>query len=166
MSPLKYITVLILWFFSIASAKSQPYKYSNLRSKKISASVSVILDGLSIVPNTFFVRGFDTPFYNIDEVNAKLHWKKSLPTDSVEILYRVFPYKLNAVTKRYSYDSILNNFIARPNVPNRNNKQLNSGSLFDFGTMNYNGSFARALSFGNTQDVVVCNRSCHMNAIC
>ncbi|MGI8635477.1 MAG: hypothetical protein ACR2KZ_08750, partial [Segetibacter sp.] len=155
MSPLKYIAVYVLVFLSVAPVKSQPYKYSNLRSKKIAASSSLILDSLSIVPNTFFIRGFDTTFYNIDEVNAKLTWKKLLFIDSVDVLYRVFPYKLNAVAKRFSYDSILNNFIAQPNVFNKNNRQGSSGSLFDFGTMNYNGSFARALSFGNTQDVVV-----------
>lgn len=148
----KYIAVFI-GMLTVATLKSQPYKYSNFRSKKIAASSAVIVDSLSIVPRTFFIKGFDTAYYMLDEVNAILTFKKPLQTDSVDIFYRVFPYRLNAVTKRFTYDSVINNFIAQPKV--LNNRQPNTSSLFDFGTMNYNGSFGRALSFGNSQDVVV-----------
>jgi hypothetical protein len=37
----------------------------------------------------------------------------------------------------------------------KNGSSQSASSLFNFGTMNYNGSFGRALSFGNSQDVVV-----------
>lgn len=132
---------------------SQPYKYSNLRSKKIITSSPIVVDSLSIVPRTFYIKGFDTAYYKLDEINAILTWKKTLPADTVDVLYRVFPYRLNAAVKRFTYDSVMNNFMAQNKV--LNNRQANSGSLFDFGTMNYNGSFGRALSFGNSQDVVV-----------
>lgn len=155
MTPLKYTTVFIIVFLLAATVKSQPYRYSNLRSKKVPVTSYYIIDSLSIVPRTFFIRGFDTSFYSLDEVNAALTWKKLPSADSVDILYRVFPYRLNEVAKRFTYDSVLNNFIAQPNVFNKSNRQGSSGSLFDFGTMNYNGSFGRALSFGNSQDVVV-----------
>jgi hypothetical protein len=139
-----------------ASAESQPYKYSNLRSKKIASSpASTILDSFSIVPRTLFIKGFDTSYYSVDEVNALLSWKKRAEKDSVEILYRVFPYRLNAVRRRFTYDSVMNNFIAQPIIVGRNGKQGSANNLFDFGTMNYNGSFGRAMSFGNSQDVVV-----------
>lgn len=113
------------------------------------------MDSFSIVPRTFFIKGFDTSYYNVNEVDAYLQWKKRVSVDTVEIMYRVFPYRLNAVAKRFTYDSVMNNFIAQPFVFNRNNRQQSASSLFDFGTMNYNGSFGRALSFGNNQDVVV-----------
>ena len=138
----------------VATAQSQPYNYSNLRSKKIAIDSSLRVDSLSIVPHTFFIKGVDTSYYSLDEVNALLTWKKKPAADSVEIIYRVFPYKLNAVARRYTYDSVMNNFIAEPFVFNRN-RQASTSSLFDFGAMNYNGSFGRALSFGNNQDVVV-----------
>jgi hypothetical protein len=134
---------------------SQPYKYSNLRSKKVSTLKAQSVDSLSIVPRTFFIKGLDTSYYAIDEVNAFLTWKKPPSADSVEIFYRVFPYRLNAVAKRFTYDSVINNFIAQPFVFNRNNRQQSTSALFDFGKMNYNGSFGRAMSFGNNQDVVV-----------
>lgn len=139
--------------FSIA--ESQPYKFSNIRSHKIAVSSSVVVDSASIVPNTFFIKGFDTSYYNVDDVNALLTFKKNPGRDSVDIFYRVFPYRLNAVVKRFTYDSVVNNFISQPVVFNRNKGQQSTNSLFDFGSMNYNGSFGRALSFGNSQDVVV-----------
>jgi hypothetical protein len=154
LTPIKHIAVFIVGILLVVTAQSQLYKYSNLRSKKVSTSAFVVLDSLSVVPNTFFIRGFDTTYYNLDEVNAKLSWKKQTSADSVEVLYRVFPYRLNAVAKRFSYDSILNNFQAQPKAFGKS-RQGSTASLFDFGTMNYNGSFGRALRFGNSQDVVV-----------
>lgn len=156
MTLTKYIAVFIFGFLLAATVKSQPYKYSNLRSKKIPVLSPFTVDSLSIVPHTFFIRGFDTSYYLLDEVNAMLTLKKKLPVDSIHVFYRVFPYRLNAVSKRFTYDSVMNNFISQSNASNKGNRPGGtSSSLFDFGTMNYNGSFGRALSFGNSQDVVV-----------
>ncbi|MDQ6757641.1 MAG: hypothetical protein M3004_11975, partial [Bacteroidota bacterium] len=66
--------------------------------------------------------------------------------------YRVFPYRLNAVTKRFNYDSVRYNFLIEPNVFN---KKTDNEKLFDFGKMNFSGSFGRGISFGNNQDAVV-----------
>jgi hypothetical protein len=151
----KNIAVLLAAMFVCTAALSQPYRYSNQRTKKIGTSLSQRIDSFSIVPQTFFIKGFDTSYYTLDEVDAFLKWKKPPSSDSVEIMYRVLPYRLNAVAKRFTYDSVMNNFIAQPSVFNRNNRLQSANSLFDFGTMNYNGSFGRALSFGNNQDVVV-----------
>lgn len=150
----KNISLLFVGFFLFAAAQSQPFNYSNLRSKKIATTLSHSIDSFSIVPRTFYIKNHDTSFYFLDEVNAKLSWRKKPKTDSVEVIYRVFPYRLNAVSKRFTYDSIMNNFIASPFVFDRN-KRPATNTLFDFGTMNYNGSFGRVLSFGNNQDVVV-----------
>ena len=138
-----------------AKLQAQSYNYSNLRTRKIATDRNLFVDSVSIVPHTFFIKQLDTNYYTLDIINAELRWKKKPELDSVEVMYRVFDYKLNAVVKRYSYDSIMNNFKAEPFVFNRNRQQTNGGKLFDFGTMNYNGSFGRALSFGNNQDVVV-----------
>ena len=84
-----------------------------------------------------------------------IKWKKQPAKDSVSVFYRVFPYRFNAIAKRYSYDSIDDNFIADRKQFNNRINQPSTSSLFDFGNMNYNGSFGRSLSFGNSQDVVV-----------
>lgn len=151
---LKYILLLVAVTGFCCVAMTQGPPLSNLRSKKVPVSPSIRFDSSSIVPRTFFVKGFDTSFYSLDEVNALLQWKKTPAVDSVEVFYRVFPYRLNAVAKRFTYDSIMNNFISQPKILN-SGKSLSASPLFNFGTMNYNGSFGRALSFGNNQDVVV-----------
>ncbi len=150
------ITLIVLWLLLLTvAAHTQPLNYSNLRSKKISTSSNNFFDSLSIVPHSFFVKGVDTNYYSVDEINAAVVWKKKPAADSVEIVYRVFPYRFNAVAKRYAYDSIINNFIVDKNSFYYKNRQPSTSTLFDFGAMNYNGSFGRSLSFGNNQDVVV-----------
>lgn len=153
MTLFKNIAVSIAGVLWVAAVHSQPLNYSNLRTKKIPAA-SNSFDSLSIVPHTFFIKGIDTSYYSIDEVNARLYWKAIPATDTIEVVYRVFPYRLNQVARRFTYDSVMNNFIAQPAIFN-SNKKPGTGSLFNFGNINYNGSFGRALSFGNNQDVVV-----------
>lgn len=135
------------------AAKAQFTPSSNLKKKKIAAKGFVQLDALSIVPQSIIVKDADTSYYIVDAIKATLRWKKKLPIDSVEVSYRVFPFRFDATVKRFAYDSIKNNFIAQPNIFKRNNQQQDN-NLFNFGTVNYNGSFGRSLSFGNSQDAV------------
>lgn len=123
---------------------------SNLRSKKIAINNITILDSLNIVPNTFFIVGYDTSYYILDWLNATLQFKKNLPVDSVQVSYRVFNQKLNSIQQQYRYDSIKNNFIAlTPSIKNKTDE-----GFINFGKLNYSGSFGRSLSIGNTQDAV------------
>jgi hypothetical protein len=126
-------------------------QFSSIRKKKIITSGAVQLDSLSIVPQTFSALDIDTSFYFIDYINSLLQWKKKLQVDSIVVTYRVFSFKLNAVAQRYSYDSVRNNFIATPSTALSDN---NENTLFNFGKLNYNGSFGRSISFGNSQDAV------------
>ena len=113
----------------------------------------VSLDSLNIVPQSISIKGIDTSYYFVDPIKSILLWKKKPSTDSVEVIYRTFPFKLDAQAKRFNYDSVKNNFIAQPSIFKGNKNQ--STGLFDFGnSINYNGSFGRSLSFGNSQDAV------------
>ncbi|MEO6314429.1 MAG: hypothetical protein ABIU63_13185 [Chitinophagaceae bacterium] len=128
---------------------------SNLRSKSISTKTEKIqLDTLSILPNSFSLPGINKDWYSIDYINASITWKQPVPVDSVWVKYRVFDAKLNAVTKHLNYDSIMNNFLGQPYVFNDNSFHQ-SDRFFDFGTINYTGSFGRGIAFGNSQDAVV-----------
>ena len=128
---------------------------SNLRKHQISTlKDSIVFDSLSIIPRTFRINGVPDSTYRVDELNAVLIWKQKPGTDSVWIFYRVFPQKLNAVAQRMNYDSVMSNFIGQPYTPNYGTDPRTE-SFFNFGNINYNGSFGRGISFGNSQDAVV-----------
>ena len=108
---------------------------------------------MSLVPNSVFIAGSAKTDYRVDDINAQLFWITVPSFDSVTISYRVFPYKLNAQVNRMKFDDIKNNFITTPITIDH---ETGFGkNMFDFGNVNYNGSFGRGISFGNNQDAVV-----------
>lgn len=149
-----YLGLIALLSISVSFAQN-PAGLSNLRKKAIPvSSQKIILDSLSIAPNTLYIPGVAATDYVVDEVNASLEWVKKPPVDSVFITYRVFSSKLNAVKQRYQYDSVRNRFFAeKPLIVRTADKAVNP--LFDFGGLQSEGSFGRAISFGNSQDAVV-----------
>jgi hypothetical protein len=128
---------------------------SNLHRKYILVKDGLLaIDSFSIIPKTLFITAIPDTFYTIDPVNATIRWKRKPNLDSVYVQYRTFPYKLNSVVKRLNYDSIENNFLINPDVYNKG-KNSTADNFFNFGNITYNGSFGRAISFGNSQDAVV-----------
>lgn len=146
-----------LCLFCISIKAQEPAKTapsSNFRLKIVPVSNdSIILDTVSIIPETFTIENVSDTFFYLDFVRAVLYWKIRPPVDSISISYRVFPFRLNATTQRLSYDSVMNNFYVKPFEFNDNSNT--SKGLLDFGNLQYNGSFGRELSFGNRQDAVV-----------
>ncbi|MEO7312147.1 MAG: hypothetical protein ABIX01_17220 [Chitinophagaceae bacterium] len=135
---------------------AQKTPLSNIRQKMIAVQRRPLqFDTLSLVPNTFFLKGFSKQQYKLSEADAMLDWTELPEMDSVAISYRVFPFRLNTVSRRYLYDSIANKFVADPLIFNRNNRKNAENKLLDFGTLTYSGSLGRSLSFGNSQDAVV-----------
>ena len=113
------------------------------------------IDTLSIVPGTFAVVNVPAVYYSINEVDARLTWLQPPPGDSVLVVYRVFPVKLNAVQRRFDYERIRNNFLSEHPIAVKTSASKQKNALFDFGTLTSEGSFGRSLSFGNSQDAVV-----------
>ena len=148
------VTLISLESFSqITVQDNKPL--SNLRNRKIAVVADTVrIDSFSVIPRTFLIEGFSDSTYFLDYVNALLIWKVIPPIDSVTILYRVFPYKLNSVVQRLNYDSVSYKFYAKPFAFGGNDQQVARG-LFDFGNLQYNGSIDRGVSFGNSQDAVV-----------
>lgn len=149
-----YFLLIFLLFCFEGFSQQETIPPSNLRIKKISTkNISSQIDSLSIIPNTVFLPGIASNDYQIDYANAFIIWKSNSLPDSVTITYRVFPYALHSVSSRLNYDSIRFNFtIEKPYVLKKRNVE---NKLFDFGNINYNGSFGRGISFGNNQDVIV-----------
>lgn len=139
--------------FSQLPAPSLPGSNLRVHSYKVGAD-SLLLDTLSIVPGTLSISFVSAADYRLDEVNAILYWLKRPARDSVTITYRVFQYKLNSVTKRMNYDSVMNNFYVKPFEFNRGLSNEQRG-VFDFGSLKAEGSLGRQIGFGNRQDAVV-----------
>ena len=154
-SPKLYLLIALFFYAHLLHAQVTPPSLSNLHKKYISTKGNIVkLDSLSIVPNSLVIEGVFPNSYKADEVNATITWIGKPAKDSVLVTYRVFPYKLNAIAKRFSYDSIKNNFISNnPYTFRYGTKQANP--LLDFGTVKAEGSFGRGISFGNSQDAVV-----------
>ncbi len=152
--PGKYLFLISIFFVQTVFAQ-KPASLSNLRKKFIPVKGDVIkLDTLSIVPNSVSIVNVLPATYKVDEVNGTLTWISKPAAENIWITYRVFPFKLNAVVKRFNYDSIRYNFINnKPVTFKLNNTQSNP--MFDFGNVKSEGSFGRGISFGNSQDAVV-----------
>ncbi|WP_242672980.1 hypothetical protein [Niastella yeongjuensis] len=143
------------WLLAVAQNPRPVAPASNLRKKVVSVKQSTIqLDSMSLVPGTVSIAGIPDSLYNIDFVNARLTWKQLPPLDSVIIHYRVFRTRLNAAVSRMQYDSIMNNFAGQPFTPEYMGVGGIGDNFFNFGNINYNGSFGRGISFGNSQDAV------------
>ncbi|MEO8416298.1 MAG: hypothetical protein ABI472_21735 [Ginsengibacter sp.] len=150
-----YFVFILLLVLQDGLSQINPTPLSNLRQKFITTKVNPArFDISSVIPNTVTIAGISNDSFHIDYVNALITWKAAALPDSVLISYRVFPFKLNAVTRHFNYDSIRFNFATeRPFVYKNNLSQANK--IIDFGNVNYNGSFGRGISFGNSQDAVV-----------
>lgn len=152
----KHFILFLILLLSVGLGFSQNPEaslYSNLREKKISTRTNpVVLDTLSIIPNTFTIS-LDTSYYTIDFVNATLYFKKSIEDEFITVHYRVFTNKLNKPLQRLSYDSVMNYSIGKPFISPYHSIQ--NDPFFDFGNIQYSGTFGRGLSFGNSQDAVV-----------
>ncbi len=149
-----YLLLLSLVTAAFSQERREERPLSNLRKKMISSHEDIVrLDTLSIIPNTVILPGFSDSLYVIDYVNATLRWKQRPPVDSILVRYRVFAVKLNAKVQRMQFDSVMNNFLGQPYTPEYGVRQ--EERFFDFGNINYSGSFGRGISFGNSQDAVV-----------
>ena len=133
-----------------------PPSLSNLHRKYLPVRDGKIpIDSMSVIPGAFFVKGVSDSAFVLDWVNSALVWKHPpAGMDSVLVTYRTFPYRMNAVARRFNYDSIQNYFLVRPYDKQRDGMD-GSDNFFSFGNITYNGSFGRSITFGNNQDAVV-----------
>ncbi len=168
-------TILLLSISTRAQIPPPNTNPSNLRQRIVPVhSDSIQLDTISIVPGTLLIeavshraiadsiampgqnRGsfIDENDYRLDFINAKLFWTRRPTDDSIRITYRVFSFKLNQVSQRMKYDSIMNNMSL---VPYDFNNELSTQQrgIFNFGTLKAEGSFGRQIAFGNSQDAVL-----------
>jgi len=159
------INVLLIVLVSIGMVLTQvasSQDLSNLRTKTlVSISDTILLDSLSIIPNSLIVMakdGFalDSSSYTVNFSEAILTWhisKEERPTE-LKLVYRIFPY---ALSKDYSHKNIDR---VTPDKEGLSNPfvysyKSNSNDIFALGGLSKSGSISRGISFGNSQDVIV-----------
>ncbi len=152
-----YLLLIILLIANYGFAQFDARPLSNLRKKIIAFSdFPEQIDTLSIVPNSFTVYNVPQNYYKIDEAGAVLTWIRRPYADSVLVQYRVFPLKLNAVTRRMNYEEVRYNFLdTKSPVRLTNSLAAQQNSIFNFGELQTEGSIGRGISFGNNQDASV-----------
>lgn len=150
--------IFILSLTSIWSSAQIPFSgspTSNLRNKILKVESDTLqIDTISIIPSSFSIKEIPASEYILDYSNAKLIWLSKPAAEFIQVTYRVFPFKLNPVAQRMSYDSVMNNFYVKPFVFN-NGLNSNQKGGFDFGNLKAEGSLGRQIGFGNSQDAVV-----------
>ena len=154
----RILLIYTLIVFAVTGKAQTPFQsklQSNLRIRKIPIKGdTVFLEQVSIIPYTFNITGIDSSTYKLDFVRSVLYWKIKPSIDTVLLTYRVFPTRLNSYIQRLNFDSVVNNVYLRP-FEFDDNKNSTVHNMVDFGTIQYNGSFGRELSFGNNQNAVV-----------
>jgi len=160
LSHFRFLSLFLILMFGMSLSSLYSQNYSNLRTKWITTNVdSLILDTLSIIPNSEKFKATesnltDTSFYKVDYPTSIIYFKQKLIVDSISITYRVFPFNFT-ITYQHKDDSIINRYSDRLEDPFSIEIKSPSETLVDFGNLNYNGSFARDLSIGNNQNLVV-----------
>jgi hypothetical protein len=150
------LLLLCFTFFNKANAQLISANTNNLRAKKIPAifPIQFLELNASIAPGTFYMKNVSANLYEVNYVSSFIAWKEKPSFDSIEVSYRILPFKLDAVARRFDYEEIKN----RTNTGNpfsivTAEKQLNP--FLDFGKLNSSGTFGREISFGNNQDASV-----------
>ncbi len=149
------VVVVLLLFANALSAQILSPQLSNVRTKKIAVEFPIQkLDTLSIAPATLSISEISDSLYTKDYVNGSIKWKVKPLFDSIQVSYRVFPIKINAVSKRLDYNLVKDRFtIGNPFTVINSSSQNNP--LLNFGTLKTDGSFGREISIGNNRDASV-----------
>lgn len=129
---------------------------SNYREKEYPVRDTILLDSLSIVPNSVRSFGIDTDSYQILPGEAKLVWQpgKKPISGTIKISYRVFPFLFTKSFYHKELSEIETGEKGTKNPFYYSVEKPNEDILFAPG-LNKQGSISRSISFGNNQDLSV-----------
>lgn len=152
------VIITLILLLSISYVRAQQISFYRYGSFTVKGD-SIQLDTLSLVYNSLRVYNQSKQLiaqadYRIDYYKARLYWINKPTGDSIRATYTVLPANLTTRYQHKDYNTfqrtdslIRSNFFYIP--------PKSSAGILDMGLVNYNGSFARGISFGNQQDVVV-----------
>ncbi len=110
-----------------------------------------LLDTLTVVPSTLHLRGAAPETYELR--GRYLRWIRDPGVDSVRVAYRVLPFALDATARLIDTSQVTRD--ERGLVIGSYDPYVRSGLFDNDGKVRTSGSFSRAISFGNRQDLVL-----------
>lgn len=148
------ILLVLIFFFQFDLSAQSPF--SNLRIKTITVKTEwQKIDSLTIDSKTLKVSTLEkervSPFqYQV--FNNQINFQTASAEKEVVITYRVLPFNLSEPTFRIDTNAISKTM---DGVLLTYDPFEKSSALPDFGKLNYNGTFSRGISFGNSQNLVL-----------
>ncbi len=158
---LRILLGISFFIFCSFFAFSQPDQLSNQRKRLIVvADLPKNLDSLTIIPSSMVVidasngKKIDSTFYKIERNILSWNGNESEKPNSINVFYKVLPYDL--YRSFYHLDTTKIEIADDGNYIGFNvNPYDQQEGLIDFKGLDYNGSFARGISFGNNQSLVL-----------
>ena len=148
---IKRFLIFLLLFFIILTSFAQ--FSSSIRKGSVTVlTSSIVLDSLSIVPNSLVLNGIDTSQFTVDYLSATLTITDSLLIGkTIEYSYRCFQYNFS---KKYSHKPLT---LITPQVQHYAPYVISDGDgaisqLFYDPALQSSGSISRKFSIGNNQD--------------
>ena len=149
-------TILAILLLACVATLAAQDGLSNLRIKPIKLQSSwQQLDSLPIAPGTIqFLDRINAPKYELDWNKIKFIDPDTTKTDSIWVQFRVWSVDISQ-----TYFRIDSSFLSDPSLPLGKQPAYNpfraQGQAADFGGLDYNGTFARGIAFGNNQNLVL-----------
>lgn len=147
-----FFVAMVMWLPDLYAQSGQGSIFSNLRYKTIATTAdSIYVDSLSVANGSFFITNIPSENYSFHPTQSLLVWLQKPNFDSVHIHYRVLPL---AFTRKYSHK---NKNLIDSNIVSLIYRQddYNTSGFGNIDALDYNGSYARSISLGNNQDVVL-----------
>ncbi|MGE5943409.1 MAG: hypothetical protein ACM31G_03615 [Flavobacteriales bacterium] len=154
---MKHLAVIVIFLLGLCGFSQNPP--SNYRTKKVAVNDSIVIDSVSINPNSFSIKDknnvlVDSTFYTINFPKAALILKKPLETDSITIDYLRFPDFLTKTYKQLDENIIVENTenqqklyqLSQPN---------DTKNFIPFDGLTTSGSISRGVTVGNNQNSVL-----------
>lgn len=126
---------------------------ANLRSKvlKMPASDTLSIDSLSLSRGSFIITDVADSLFTLYPEESFLVWKRKPALDSIRLQYRVLPLLFSGKRAHKKVDIVAQNIVFpmyRYSLADSTVK-----GFVDFNSIDYNGTYGRSLTIGNSQDV-------------
>lgn len=133
----------------------QKHQFTNITAKKndtlLIDSLTIFYSSVEIIDQSL-LKTLDKSFFKIE--NNAIIWAKKYQTASLTVSYRVLPYNISTVSFRKDAVWINPENSGRLIGDYEYRLDGNNDNPFASNGLNYNGTYARGLSFGNNQDAV------------